>query len=78
MRTNGYDAATGVLTVSNDRAAAMAATAVHYRALFGGDASLVETGATLAVTRDGERARIALPAGMGQDAVPVIRWRLRS
>jgi nitric oxide reductase subunit B len=40
MRTNTYDAATGTLTVSADRAEAMARTAAHYRALFGGDPAL--------------------------------------
>lgn len=40
MRHNGYDAATQVLTVSNDRAQAIRATAAHYEALFGSDPSL--------------------------------------
>ncbi|MCK6546677.1 nitric-oxide reductase large subunit [Myxococcota bacterium] len=40
MRTNGYDAATGVLVVPADRAAAMAETAKHYEALFGADPAL--------------------------------------
>jgi nitric oxide reductase subunit B len=40
LRTNTFDAATGVVTVSDDRAAAMAASAAHYRALFGGDPAL--------------------------------------
>ena len=40
MRTNRYDAKSGVLVVSNLRATAMAATATHYRTLFGDDPSL--------------------------------------
>lgn len=40
MRANTYDAATGTLTVSDDRAEAMRRTATHYAALFGGDPSL--------------------------------------
>jgi nitric oxide reductase subunit B len=40
MRHNSYDAASGTLTLSDDRAAAMATTAAHYQALFGGDPSL--------------------------------------
>jgi nitric oxide reductase subunit B len=40
MRANRYDATTGTLTVSEERAAAMATTAAHYEALFGGDPAL--------------------------------------
>jgi nitric oxide reductase subunit B len=40
IRTNRYDANTGTLTISDARARAVAATAAHYDALFGGDASL--------------------------------------
>jgi nitric oxide reductase subunit B len=40
MRANTYDAATGTLTVSPERAGAMARTAAHYEALFGGEPSL--------------------------------------
>ena len=40
MRTNRYDAKSGVLVVSNLLATAMAATATHYRTLFGDDPSL--------------------------------------
>jgi nitric oxide reductase subunit B len=42
LRTNRYDPQTGVLTVSEERAAAIAATAQHYTALFGGDESLAD------------------------------------
>jgi len=42
MRTNTYDPATGVLTVSADRAAVIDEVASHYRALFGGDPALAE------------------------------------
>ena len=37
MRHNGYDATTGILTVSNERARAMAVVAQHYASLFGDD-----------------------------------------
>jgi nitric oxide reductase subunit B len=40
MRTNSYDAATGTLTISEDRAQAMTATGAHYIGLFGGDPAL--------------------------------------
>jgi nitric oxide reductase subunit B len=40
MRTNTYNPDTGVVTVSEDRAAAIAATADHYLKLFGDDVSL--------------------------------------
>ncbi len=40
MRHNGYDESTGVVTVSNERAAAIRDTARHYEALFGSDPSL--------------------------------------
>jgi nitric oxide reductase subunit B len=40
MRTNAYDEPTGTVTVSADRAAAVAATAARYDALFGGDPAL--------------------------------------
>ena len=39
-RANTYDAATGDLVVSRDRAAAIAAVAAHYAALFGDDPAL--------------------------------------
>ncbi len=40
LRTSSYDAATGAVTVSADRAAAIAAVARHYDGLFGGDPGL--------------------------------------
>jgi nitric oxide reductase subunit B len=42
VRTNGYDPATGDLTISAVRAQAAAQVAAHYDALFGDDASLDE------------------------------------
>ncbi len=42
MRTNRFDAATGTLTVTADRAAAMATVAAHYEALFGDAPALRE------------------------------------
>ncbi len=40
MRTNTYDAATGTVTLSPDRAAAVRETAAHYDALYGGAPAL--------------------------------------
>ena len=40
VRTNSYDPATGVVTISDDRAAAIAAVADHYVKLFGNDPAL--------------------------------------
>jgi nitric oxide reductase subunit B len=40
LRTNSYAAGTGAITVSEDRALAIAATADHYAKLFSGDPSL--------------------------------------
>jgi nitric oxide reductase subunit B len=40
LRTNRHDAASGTLTVSEARAAALADVGAHYAALFGGDPSL--------------------------------------
>jgi nitric oxide reductase subunit B len=40
MRTNTYDAASGTVTVSPERAAAIARVAAHYAALFGDDVRL--------------------------------------
>ena len=37
LRGNTYDAATGTITVSNQRAQAISETAAHYRSLFGND-----------------------------------------
>ena len=42
MRTNTYDPTTGAVRISADRAAAFAATAAHYDALFGGTPALHE------------------------------------
>jgi nitric oxide reductase subunit B len=49
MRTNTYDPHNGVVTVSPERAAAMAQTAAHYQALFGGDPSLARLRAAYAL-----------------------------
>ena len=40
MRTNTYDTATDTLTLSDDRAAAIAVVAAHYTALFGDDEAM--------------------------------------
>ncbi len=40
MRRNTYDAASGAVTVSQERAEAIRAVAGHYQALFGNDPSL--------------------------------------
>src|SRR5688572_16918498 len=42
LRTNRYDRSSGTLTVSDARAAALAAVGEHYAGLFGGDPSLAE------------------------------------
>jgi len=49
MRTNTYNADTGVVTVSEDRAAAIAVTADHYLRLFGDDAGLESLRAQYAI-----------------------------
>ncbi len=67
MRANTYDAATGVLTVSADRAVVMEQVATHYRALFSDDASLdalrEQYAMMTGVVRDAESLK-ALPAFM--------------
>jgi nitric oxide reductase subunit B len=40
MRHNSYDAQSGILTISNERAMALKKTAEHYLALFGNDTSM--------------------------------------
>lgn len=59
LRTNTYDKASNTLHVSKDRAAAVAATARHYKALFGGDPALAQLREDYAmqdvVVRDPER-----------------------
>jgi nitric oxide reductase subunit B len=50
IRTNRHDPATSVLTVSNDRAAAMATVASHYDGLFGGRDDLAELRDNYALT----------------------------
>jgi nitric oxide reductase subunit B len=52
QRANGYDAASGTLTISADRAAAIAALIEHYDALFGTDPRLADLRETYAM-RDG-------------------------
>jgi len=42
MRANTYEAANGIVTVSTDRAAAMARAAAHYDGLYGGRSDLQE------------------------------------
>lgn len=42
MRHNSYDAQSGILTISNERATALKRTAEHYLALFGKDSSLTD------------------------------------
>jgi nitric oxide reductase subunit B len=56
MRTNTYDPASGRLTVSADRAAAIAAVAGHYTALFGRDPA-----------QQALRQAYAMPAGLIKD-----------
>lgn len=61
LRTNTYDAATGIITVSKLRAEAIDAVTQHYTALFTGDPELEKTRQAYAMTRftirDPERMR---------------------
>ncbi|WKB55398.1 nitric-oxide reductase large subunit [Eleftheria terrae] len=50
FRRNGHDAATGVLTVSNERAEAIRRTAAHYDSLFGSDPRFAELREQYAMT----------------------------
>jgi nitric oxide reductase subunit B len=52
MRRNTYDAATGVITVSAERAQAIAAVAAHYEALLGTDPSLAALRTAYAIPAD--------------------------
>jgi nitric oxide reductase subunit B len=52
LRTNRYDPGTGVLTVSDERAQALASTAEHYTKLFGGDAALAGLREDYALSRE--------------------------
>ena len=52
MRSNTFDPAAGTVTVSNERAEAMAATAKHYEALFGDDPSLAGLRESYALQND--------------------------
>jgi nitric oxide reductase subunit B len=65
MRQNRYDPASGTLTVSEQRAAAIAATASHYEALFGDGPALRDLRSSYAIAEgavpDPER-RIAMAA----------------
>jgi nitric oxide reductase subunit B len=62
MRTNRYDPATGDLTVSRARAAAIATTGAHYVALYGGDPALAglreDYAMQEAAVRDPERLEV--------------------
>jgi nitric oxide reductase subunit B len=62
MRTNRYDAATGELVVSSDRAAAIAAVGAHYTSLFGSDPALQKLREAYAIPansiKDPERQRL--------------------
>lgn len=49
VRTNGHDPGSGVLTVSADRAAAIATVAAHYVSLFGDDAATAKLRTTYAM-----------------------------
>ena len=65
IRHNGYDAATGVLTVPDDQAAAVATAAAHYESLFASDpatAKLRETYAMKDATVDSPEHRRQLTA----------------
>jgi nitric oxide reductase subunit B len=49
LRRNGYDAATGTLTVSEERAVAISSTAAHYRSLFSNDPATAKLRETYAM-----------------------------
>ncbi|QGZ37994.1 nitric oxide reductase NorZ apoprotein [Pseudoduganella flava] len=51
LRRNTYDAATGTITLSTDRAAAVREVAKHYRSLFGADPALDELREQYAMSR---------------------------
>ncbi len=52
IRANTYDEATGTVTISNDRAAAMQQVAAHYTALFGNDPALLNLRKAYAMKND--------------------------
>lgn len=52
MRHNGYDAETGALTISAERAAAVRGTAQHYLTLFGPDPALADLRESYALRTD--------------------------
>jgi len=52
MRTNTYEPASGTITVSADRAAAMAAVSAHYQSLFGNDSQTFELREAYAMKND--------------------------
>lgn len=52
MRTNIYEPASGTITVSADRAAAMAAVSAHYQSLFGNDSQTFELREAYAMKND--------------------------
>jgi len=57
LRENTYDPATGTLTISDDRATAIAEVSAHYESLFGADASLAQ------LREDYALHRAAIPDG---------------
>ena len=63
MRTNSYDASTGVITVSKDRGEAIAVVAQHYEGLFGDDRGLTKLRTEYAMPDD------ALPASADRTAL---------
>jgi nitric oxide reductase large subunit len=69
MRRNTYDATSGVISLSADRAAAVAKVAQHYIDLFGNDAAL-----------DALRGQYAMPAGVYQARASISEgvWFARS
>jgi nitric oxide reductase subunit B len=52
MRENTYDAGSGTITLSVDRAAAIAAVSAHYESLFGNDAATAELREAYAMRND--------------------------
>jgi nitric oxide reductase subunit B len=68
LRTNTYDAATGTVTVSADRAAAMAQVKAHYMALLGDDPALD------ALREDYAIANGPVPDTARRDAITDFYW----
>ncbi len=68
LRTNTYDPATGTITVSADRAAAIRGTAAHYEALLSGDPALEGLREQYAIAND------AVPDAQRRRQIAAFYW----